>query len=292
MRTQREIRRESYFHTAIVKRYLERNTQGSEKHNEELKELLGTYGSFEAAYEGLQRRERRSTEKMDEVVKRLGKCEFGMITINEEEFPEKLKGEGLTPVIYYQGDLGLLSNPGMAVVGTRELSDEVDRREGKRITERWIDEGRVIVSGLALGCDTLAHETALEYNGGTIAVLGTAIDKTYPKATDNNSLQKRIIERGLVISEYPIGSEDQRAWWKGGGQFANRNRTTVGLADIGITVIRAGDKSGTQHAIKAAIGTGKKVYILENNQGKGYKWIERITKKSPLLVEIIWREDG
>src|SRR5690606_30838806 len=99
-----------------------------------------------------------------------------------------------------------------------------------------------IVSGLAKGSDTLGHEAAIRFGGRTIAVLGTALNAFYP--AENRKLQEEIATKHLLVSEYPIGLRSF------GSFFANRNRTTVGLSSHGIVVARAGDRSGTQHAVK------------------------------------------
>ncbi|WP_249114146.1 DNA-processing protein DprA, partial [Vibrio parahaemolyticus] len=116
---------------------------------------------------------------------------------------------------------------------------------------------QAIVSGLAAGSDTLGHQAALKYSGRTIAVIGTPLDQYFPK--ENRELQDEIAKNHLLVSEYPIGIRSF------GSFFANRNRTTVGLSSEGVVVARAGDRSGTQYAIRHCVEQGKQLYALENN---------------------------
>src|SRR5690606_16641449 len=101
----------------------------------------------------------------------------------------------------YKGNLSLLSdlNKNIAVVGLIDPDEEIINREID-IVNRLIDNKQIIVSGLAMGCDTIAHKTCLEANGKTIAILPSTIDKVYP--SENRDLAEEIVERGgLLISE-------------------------------------------------------------------------------------------
>ena len=169
-------------------------------------------------------------------------------------------------MLYCSGNIELVNAKTIAVVGTRQLEDDIDIVEGKKVLQRLLDKGYVIVSGLAKGCDTLAHSYVIEHGGKTIAVLGTPLNKYYPK--ENKHLQEIIASQHLVVTQYPIGIKTFPS------HFAHRNKTTVGLSTEGVVVIRAGDKSGTQHAIKECIYTKKPLYVLMNNLNKGYGWVK------------------
>ena len=114
-------------------------------------------------------------------------------------------------------------------------------------------KGIVIVSGLAYGIDACAHRGCLDAGGTTIAVLGTPIDKIYPRG--NAALAERILERGAIISEYPPGFETKAYC------FQERNRIVSGLADA-VLIIEASLKSGTYGTYDFAVKQGKDVFVL------------------------------
>lgn len=127
------------------------------------------------------------------------------------------------PVLYARGNLGLLERvDAVAVVGTRKPTD-LGLRIARRVAQHFASRGYVVVSGLAMGIDTAAHQGALEAQGATVAVLGTPVDKIYP--AENQPLARRILERGgLLLSEHPPGaSTDRRA-------FVRRDRIQSGLS--------------------------------------------------------------
>ncbi|MCB4757313.1 MAG: DNA-protecting protein DprA, partial [Elusimicrobia bacterium] len=110
--------------------------------------------------------------------------------INEQRFPKELDDwKKKSNTLWYLGDLRLLDKPKVSVIGTRGVSQQGVTRT-KNITKILIDNGFVVVSGMAKGVDTVAHKAALEMNGSTIAVMGTPINKCYPR--ENESLKKEI----------------------------------------------------------------------------------------------------
>ena len=244
---------------------------GSAKANEELRHWLDRFGNIDAIYEhhfGLVPVDTEVTKLLDKEFSKV-QFEFKSLTYNDELYPEKLRGvAGAPPIIYCRGDLSLLDlKKTISFVGTRELDNPRHIAHGKRVIERLFEAGyEAIVSGLALGSDTLGHSTAIELNKKTIAVLGTPLTLSYPK--ENRELQEKIAQNHLIVTEYPVGLRSF------GSYFANRNRTTVGLSTGGVVVARAGDKSGTQYAIRYSIDQGKPVYVLENNiHEKDYSWV-------------------
>ena len=242
----------------------------------ELRKMLLEYGSFLELFK-LAYGPNKKIEDVPGYAKVLHDLEridssYGILTIKDEKFPTFLKNNpNNTPLIYYRGDLSLLEKESIGVVGTRELEEEVDISEGKKIVQRLVEKDYVIVSGLAKGCDTLAHQTAIDNKGKTIAVLGTPLNHNYPY--ENKSLQEKIAQEHLLISQYPIGINIYPSY------FAHRNNTTVSLSSEGVVVIRAGDKSGTQHAIRTCLEQEKQLYALMNNYGKRYEWIKKYHDK-------------
>lgn len=256
---------------------------GSAKANDDLKSKIIGAGSIESLYDDFFSMFPVSEEidkKISERLNRFKAC-FSAITCLDEEYPEKLKAfPGTPPIIYAQGDQGLLHcQKSIAFVGTRELDQQSHLDHGERVVRRLVESKYdAIVSGLALGSDTLGHSAAIKFGGRTIAVLGTPLDVSYPK--ENKGLQKEISESHLLVSEYPIGVGSF------GSYFANRNRTTVALASEGVVVARAGDKSGTQYAIRICIEQSKQLYILENNiREASYEWVVKYKDKLKVIRE-------
>ena len=264
---------ESLFHAALI--YSGKINAGNNG-NDYLKEKLIEYGSFRKIYEnfnGLISLEDslKSVKGIENVAKSLENIdfEFNVLTVNDYDFPEQLRKEGITPVIYTRGDLNLFKKKSIGVVGTRFIYPNKDRiayEEANDLMKRLLEKDYVIVSGMAEGCDTIAHTYAVENNGKTIGVLGTPLNICYPAS--NRALQERVAKEHLLVSQYPIGIRAFRHY------FAERNLTTVSLSTDGIAVIRASDNSGTMHAVKHCHEQNKPIYALANNFNSKNKWIE------------------
>ncbi len=272
---------ESLYHVALA--HLKRVTPGSNKGNDSLRSLLEEYGSLENVF--TKESPERSLEVLLKTEANLQKAKrklekisfiFEAITINDSRFPEHLKQvKGVTPILYVSGDATLLDKKSIAIVGTRELTFDKDKTDGEKIVQDVLNKEYVVVSGLAQGCDELAHRYTINHQGRTVGVLGTPLDKYYPR--ENQGLQDQIRERHLLVSQYPIGIKTF-PW-----HFAARNKTMVGLAKRGVVVILAGDKSGTQHAIKECLAQGKELYVLRNNLSRGYEWVEKLRGRYKVL---------
>jgi DNA processing protein len=165
-------------------------------------------------------------------------------------YPESLLDLGdAPPVLFSLGDAAVLRAPVVAVVGTRRPT-----RYGERVARELVDalarSGATVVSGLAVGIDGIAHRTALDANGRTVAVLGTGADVAYPAA--HTALHREVVERGLVLSEHPPG---ERAT---AGSFPRRNRIIAALASVTI-VVEAGARSGALITAGHALDLGRTV---------------------------------
>ncbi|MEG5032966.1 DNA-processing protein DprA [Microcoleus sp. AT3-D2] len=160
------------------------------------------------------------------------------------------------PVLYYRGNVDRKENhgitPTVAMVGTRSPS-EYGRRWTRKISTALARSGFTVVSGLAAGIDTEAHTGCLEAGGRTFAVVGTGVDIVYPK--QNERLCDRILQQGLVISEYPAGTQPNRT------NFPRRNRIIAGLSRATI-VIEAPHKSGALITAYQANDFCRDVYVL------------------------------
>lgn len=210
--------------------------------SEEQKELMELVGSkFNAQKES----------------KDLSKQEIYILDIYDDRYPQILK-EITTPppLLYYRGNIELLKDIfALAIVGTRKITPYGHLAAHKIIPE-LVKAEFIIVSGLAMGVDALAHEITLEHKGQAIAVLGTGIDDAsiYPRA--NRGLAHRIIKSGgLLFSEYAPGSEAQKF------HFPVRNRIISGLT-LGTLVIEAHQKSGSLITAQAALDQQRNVYAI------------------------------
>ncbi|MFG0755450.1 DNA-processing protein DprA [Pseudomonas sp. TYF_14] len=256
---------------------------GSAKANDDLRRSLLQAGSLENIYNDhftMIPVEEDVGLKVFEKIKKFTAA-YDVVTCLDERYPKVLLNyPGTPPILYFQGDLALASvEKTIGFVGTRELFDEAHRDHGRRVVRRLATSGfEVVVSGLAEGSDTLGHETAIQNGGRTIAVLGTPLNMHYPKS--NAALQDEIAAKHLVVTEYPVGIGSF------GSFFANRNRTTVALSSGGIVVARAGDKSGTQHAIRICLEQNKPVYVLENNiRESSYTWVVKNKDRIKVIRE-------
>jgi DNA processing protein len=159
------------------------------------------------------------------------------------------------------------NNRCISVIGTRNPSSEgIDKT--KRIVEFLVKNNIVVVSGLARGIDTIAHKTAIESGGNTIAVIGTPLDKYYPK--ENRELQDYIMNHNLLISQFKIGHPILPS------NFPMRNRTMALISQISI-IVEAGQRSGTMHQGWEALRLGRKLYLLDSLvQNKELKWPSKL----------------
>lgn len=180
------------------------------------------------------------------------------ISQNSNAFPEVLMDIPDPPKeLYVLGNLELLSQqPSIAVVGSRKVSPY-----GRGVTENLVrtiaGQGIIIISGLALGVDAIAHKAALDAGGKTITVLPCGLDKPYPAT--NRQLARLILEQGgALISEYPDGTPPLQH------HFIARNRLVSGLSD-GILITEAAAKSGTIHTAGFALDQGKTVMAVPGN---------------------------
>jgi DNA processing protein len=260
-----DAKTETFYHLAILacNKPLDVATP---KNNKYLRELLGKYGSFKTAFDreigGFSRDIENEMRKADKYLEKLD-LEYKVTTHIDLDFPEELKNRNTTsPILYYCGDLNLLNRDCMAVVGTRNPLNEKDFEDARKVLTCLSNRNYVIVSGLASGCDTLGHKHGLEK--GTVGVLGTSINKVYPK--ENKELQEEISQKHLLVSQFPIGL-DRFLYYKTEQplNFAKRNQTTVALANRGVLVLKTGNKGGTQNAIREAVSLNRPLYALRGN---------------------------
>jgi DNA processing protein len=156
------------------------------------------------------------------------------------------------PLLYVKGTLTEADRRALAVVGSRNATD-YGRTMTQRLVEPLACAGMTIISGLAHGIDSIAHLTALQASGRTIAVLPCGIDRLYPQ--DNRDLANAIIANGALVSELPLGTSPDR--W----HFPPRNRIVSGLS-LGALVVEAGAKSGALITAHQALEQGREVFAV------------------------------
>lgn len=157
--------------------------------------------------------------------------------------------------LYACGDVSLLESAArVAVVGSRNASLP-GRKRVARLVAALVERDVVIVSGLAAGIDTAAHEETLKHHGRTIAVLGTPLDEAHPAA--NAPLQRLLMERHLVVSQFPAGHPTLRS------NFPRRNRTMALLCHASV-IVEAGESSGTLSQGWEALRLNRPLFILKS----------------------------
>lgn len=176
-----------------------------------------------------------------------------LITFNNPNYPYALKEISTPPLcLYCKGDVSLLNSFCFAVVGTRKPTD-YGIVVAKQYCKELANAGITIVSGLATGIDSVAHKTALENKGKTIAVLAGGVNQIYPQT--NYNLAKTIEETNLLISEYPPNTKPLSYY------FPIRNRIIAGLSK-GVLVPEMGEKSGSMHTINYALEYNRDIFVV------------------------------
>lgn len=171
-------------------------------------------------------------------IKRLIRENRSYVLIGDDHYPVRLYDmEGPPLILFYEGDLSLLSRPSVGIVGSRRCSD-YGRRVTFELSAALARIGLVIISGGARGVDSAAHGAAIKESGKTVCVLGSGLDVVYP--SENGALFDQIRQSGLILTEYPRGFGPKK--WT----FPMRNRIIAGLSDE-IIVTEAAEKSGSLH---------------------------------------------
>lgn len=213
--------------------------------------------------------------KMLQVIDMCEKLNIYFIGTDDSKFPKKLKNIPDAPLyLFYKGDISIANNrPNIAVIGTRQPTSrgiKVGRRFGEILAEKEI----VVVSGLAVGCDTAGHLGCISKNGTTIAVMAGGLDEVYP--AQNQLLAKQIVDDGgCLISEYPPGHRPFRS------DFVDRDRLQSGLSS-GIIVVETGVKGGTMHTVEFARLQGKQIGAFYQ-EGAVFAKIEKVQGNLKLI---------
>ena len=221
-----------------------------------------------------------SQRKLDEALAWLAHADHHLLTWSHAAYPKALLESGDAPlVIYAKGKLDLLTRPAIAMVGSRNCS-QGGADTATAFAKDFADRGIVVVSGMALGIDAASHLGALRStnkDAGTIAVVGTGIDRVYPAR--NKTLAHSIAETGLMLSEYPLGTGPLSE------NFPRRNRIISGLS-LGVLVVEASMQSGSLITARFAGEQGREVFAIPGSiHSTFHKGCHHLIKQGAKLVE-------
>lgn len=247
--------------------------------------LIARFGSAEAALEavpdlaarGGRSRPVRIPSKAEADREMAAVEDFGgkLLFLGDAEYPPLLAAiEDAPPVLIARGAAHLLERQTLAIVGARNASS-AGRRLTERLAREIADAGVTVISGLARGIDTAAHKGALE--GGTVAVVAGGLDVIYPR--ENADLQRAISERGLLVSDEPLGTQPQAR------HFPKRNRIISGLS-LGVLVVEAAHRSGSLITARLAGEQGREVFAIPGSPlDPRAKGANALLKSGATLVE-------
>ena len=194
----------------------------------------------------------RARISLDDEMARVRSLGIDLVTWDHQSYPEWLRHiYAPPPLLYVRGSL-VADEPMVALVGTRQPTT-YGREVARRLAASLARNGVTVVSGLALGIDTEAHQGALAAGGRTVAVLASGVDQPYPLR--NRGLAARIVEQGALVSDYPPGTPAERT------NFPPRNRIISGLSR-GVVVVEAGERSGALITSDFAAEQGRDVLAV------------------------------
>jgi DNA processing protein len=207
---------------------------------------------------------------------------FGVLVHGAGDYPLRLR-DATNPVelLYYQGWWDLAESRSVAVVGSRKPTREGIARTKRLVRELTKDDFTVV--GLAAGIDRVAHETAIEEGGHTIAVIGTPLSHSYPK--ENSDLQRYIAENFLVVSQVPLKRYESQDYRFNRLFFPERNATMSALTEATI-IVEASETSGTLVQAREALRQHRKLFILDSAfRDSRLTWPARFEKKGAIRVK-------
>jgi DNA processing protein len=202
-----------------------------------------------------------------------------LVTLADTEYPQSLlEISDPPPYLYAKGNLALLNQPSIAIVGSRNASVQGEKN-AEAFAYDLSHHGLCIVSGLALGIDGAAHRGALRANGATIAVVGTGLDIVYP--AKHRELAHQIVEHGLIVSEFALGTASKPQ------NFPKRNRIISGLS-LGCLVVEANIQSGSQITARMAAEQGREIFAIPGSiHSPMSKGCHQLIKQGAKLVDCL-----
>ena len=217
--------------------------------------------------------------EVDIDLKRIANAGITVVRYTDAVYPARLRTiADPPPVLYVKGALTEADDKAVAIVGSRSASD-YGRRVARDLARGLASFGFTVVSGMARGIDGMAHETALNCHGRTIAVLGSGVERAYPP--EHHKLYQRIAEQGAVISEFPMATKPMAF------NFPARNRLISGLS-LGVVVVEATEKSGSLITASLAVDQGREVFAVPGEVGSSRsRGAHRLIRQGAKLVETV-----
>src|SRR5580658_2762094 len=204
-----------------------------------------------------------------------------LIPLTDPRYPPRLKEIfDPPPLLYARGRVELLGSLMLAVVGTRRPTP-YGMAAAERLARDLSSAGLTIVSGVARGIDTAAHRAALDSPAGTIAVFGCGVDELYP--VENRKLAKEIAEKGLIISEFPMGTPPYPQ------NFPVRNRIVSGMS-VGVLVVEGGEYSGSTIRAKLAAEQNREIFAVPGNITSKMSWGPNLLIKQGAKLVHEWND--
>jgi DNA processing protein len=200
-----------------------------------------------------------------------------VLLIDDEDYPALLKHiHNPPPILFIRGCRERINDPQLAMVGSRNPS--IDGKENAyRFAKALVNVGLTVTSGMAMGVDASAHQGAIDGRGYTVAVVGTGADIIYPAR--HRGLAEKILEQGVIVSEFPLGTQPQPA------NFPRRNRIISALS-LGVLVVEASPRSGSLITAHCALEQGREVYAIpgsiHNPMARG---CHQLIKQGAKLIE-------
>ena len=231
-----------------------------------IRRIYETFGSFTEAFRRKDRLEKvvgpsraaavlsADPNRAEGEMRRAESLGVRVVSFLSDDYPERLRAhENMPAVLYVKGDIGSLSSRTVAVVGTRYPSEDA-RTVSFDLGKRLGRAGVTVVSGGAYGIDTQAHRGAMAGGGRTVVVLGSGMDRPYPR--ENAPLFQEVVERGgAILTEFPLGTPPNQ------GNFPARNRVISALSDV-VVVVQAPERSGALITASWALEQGKDVWAV------------------------------
>jgi DNA processing protein len=228
----------------------------------------------------------KSAELAREEIAHAASAGIALVSLDDPSYPPRLKEIYDPPLILYvRGAVDILSQPGIAMVGTRHPTP-YGSGMAERLAFDLAAQGLVIISGMARGVDTASHRGAIAARGKTIAVFGTGVDVIYPK--ENSRLSEQILALGgALISEFSLGT------FAAPQNFPIRNRILSGMS-VGVLVVEAAEYSGTRITARLALEQNRDVFAVPGNVTNKNSWgPNTLIKQGARLVatwEDVWEE--
>ena len=218
-------------------------------------------------------------KEVEAELEQLARLNARLVTQTDTEYPERLRQiHDPPPFLYIRGSFAPQDDLAIAIVGARTAST-YGRKMARELAHELAGCGVCVVSGLARGIDSEAHQASLEAGGRTIAVLGSGLDVVYPR--EHIALAERIAETGAVVSEFSFGSQPEA------GNFPYRNRVISGIS-LGTVVVEATEKSGSLITAQCALDQNREVFAVPGpvtaSRSRGP---HRLIKDGAKLVESI-----